>query len=146
MEDANIKLASVVSKIDGVSSMNMIRALMKKDKLSKEEISNMARGKLKNEVDQLAEAPNGKVTEHHRFLLRLRLNDIAFLAEQVQKIDEQIKKAMIPYQKENTLIQTIQGISKTAALAIIAEIGVNMSQFPSDAHLACWAGICPGNN
>jgi transposase len=146
LEDANIKLASVVSKIDGVSSMNMIRALMKKDKLSREEISDMARGKLKNKVDQLVEALNGKVTEHHRFLLRLHLNDIAFLAEQVQEIDEQIQKAMIPFQKENTLIQTIPGISKTTASAIIAEICVNMSQFPSDAHLASWAGICPGNN
>ncbi len=146
LEDANIKLASVVSKIDGVSSMNMIRALMKKDKLSREEISNMARGKLKNKVDQLVEALNGKVTDHHRFLLRLHLNDIAFLAEQVQEIDEQIQKAMIPFQKENTLVQTIPGISKTTASAIIAEIGVNMSQFPSDAHLASWAGICPGNN
>jgi transposase len=146
LEDANIKLASVVSKIDGVSSMNMIRALMKKDKLSREEISNMARGKLKNKVDQLVEALNGKVTDHHRFLLRLHLNDIAFLAEQVQEIDEQIQKAMIPFQKENTLVQTVPGISKTTASAIIAEIGVNMSQFPSDAHLASWAGICPGNN
>jgi len=146
LEDANIKLASVVSKIDGVSSMNMIRALMKNDKLSREEISEMARGKLKNKVDQLVEALNGKVTKHHRFLLRLHLNDIAFLAEQVQEIDEQIQKAMIPFQKENTLIQTIPGISKTTASAIIAEIGVNMSQFPSDAHLASWAGMCPGNN
>jgi transposase len=146
LEDANIKLASVVSKIDGVSSMNMIRALMKKDKLSREEISDMARGKLKTKVDKLSEALNGKVTDHHRFLLRLHLNDIAFLAEQVQEIDEQIQKAMIPFQKENTLIQTIPGISKTTASAIIAEIGVNMLQFPSDAHLASWAGICPGNN
>lgn len=146
LEDANIKLASVVSKIDGVSSMNMIRALMKKDKLSREEISDMARGKLKNKVDQLVEALNGKVTGHHRFLLRLHLNNIAFLAEQVQEIDEEIQKAMIPFQKENTLVQTIPGISKTTASAIIAEIGVNMSQFPSDAHLASWAGICPGNN
>jgi transposase len=146
LEDANIKLASVVSKIDGVSSMNMIRALMKKDKLSREEISDMARGKLKNKVDQLVEALNGKVTDHHRFLLRLHLNNIAFLAEQVQEIDEEIQKAMIPFREENTLVQTIPGISKTTASAIIAEIGVNMSQFPSDAHLASWAGICPGNN
>ena len=71
---------------------------------------------------------------------------VAFLAEQVQEIDEEIQKAMIPFQEENTLVQTIPGISKTTTSAIIAEIGVNMSQFPSDAHLASWAGICPGNN
>jgi len=146
LEDANIKLASVVSKIDGVSSMNMIRALLEKDKLSREEIADMALGKLKSKVDQLVEALNGKVTDHHRFLLRLHLNNIAFLAEQIQEIDEQIQKCMIPFRKEETLIQTIPGISKTTASAIIAEIGVNMSQFPTDAHLASWAGICPGNN
>ncbi len=146
LEDANIKLASVVSKIDGVSSMNMIRALLKKDKLSREEIADMARGKLKSKVDQLVEALNGKITDHHRFLLRLHLNNIAFLAEQIQEIDERIQKGMILFRKEETLIQTIPGISKTTAPAIIAEIGVDMSQFPTDAHLASWAGMCPGNN
>lgn len=146
LEDANIKLASVVSKIDGVSSMNMIHALLKKDILSKEDIAVMARGKLKSKVDQLVEALNGKVTDHHRFLLRLHLNNIAFQAEQIQEIDERIQKCMIPFRKEETLIQTIPGISKITASGIIAEIGVDMSQFPSDAHLASWAGICPGNN
>lgn len=146
LEDANIKLASVVSKIDGVSSMTMIQALLDKDRLSKEEINDMARGKLKSKVDQLVEALNGKVTDHHRFLLKLHLNNIAFLADQVQEIDEQIQKLMIPFQKEESLIQTIPGISKISAKAIISEIGVDMSQFPSEAHLASWAGICPGNN
>jgi transposase len=146
LEDANIKLASVVSKIDGVSSMTMIQALLDKDRLSKEEITDMARGKLKSKVDQLVEALNGKVTDHHRFLLKLHLNNIAFLADQVQEIDEQIQKLMIPFQKEESLIQTIPGISKISAKAIISEIGVDMSQFPSEAHLASWAGICPGNN
>ena len=146
LEDANIKLASVVSKIDGVSSMTMIQALLDKDRLSKQEITDMARGKLKSKVDQLVEALNGKVTDHHRFLLKLHLNNIAFLADQVQEIDEQIQKLMIPFQKEESLIQTIPGISKISAKAIISEIGVDMSQFPSEAHLASWAGICPGNN
>lgn len=146
LEDANIKLASVVSKIDGVSSMTMIQALLDKDRLSKEEITDMARGKLKSKVDQLVEALNGKVTDHHRFLLKLHLNNIAFLADQIQEIDEQIQKLMIPFQKEESLIQTIPGISKISAKAIISEIGVDMSQFPSEAHLASWAGICPGNN
>jgi transposase len=146
LEDANIKLASVVSKIDGVSSMDMIQALLKKDKLSKEEIAAMARGKLKRKVDKLVEALNGRITDHHRFLLRLHLSNIAFLADQVEEIDEQIQKCMVPFQKEETLIMTIPGINKTTASAIMAEIGVNMSQFPTEGHLASWAGICPGNN
>jgi transposase len=126
--------------------MNMIHALLDKDRLSKEEIADMTRGKLKSKVDQLVEALNGKVTDHHRFLLKLHLNNIAFLADQVQEIDEQIQKLMIPFQNEESLIQTITGISKISATAIISEIGVDMSQFPSEAHLASWAGICPGNN
>ena len=146
LEDANIKLASVVSKIDGVSSMNMIQALLKKDKLSRDEIADLSRGKLKNKVDQLVEALNGKVTDHHRFLLRLHLNNIAFLAEQIQEIDERIRGCMIHFQREETLIQTIPGISKTTASAILAEIGADMSQCPTGAHLASWAGMCPGNN
>jgi transposase len=85
---------------------------------------------------ELVEALNGRVTDHHRFLLRLHLNDIAFLAEQIEEIDGQIQRCMIPFRKEETLIQTIPGIRKTTASAIIAEIGVDMSQFPSDAHLA----------
>jgi transposase len=126
--------------------MSMIKALLKKDKLSREEIADMSRGKLKNKVDQLVEALNGKVTDHHRFLLSLHLNNIAFLAEQIQEIDDRIEECMIPFRMEVSLIQTIPGISKTTASAIIAEIGVDTSQFPTDAHLASWAGMCPGNN
>jgi len=146
LEDANIKLASVVSKIDGVSSIDMIQALLKQDKLSKEEIAAMARGKLKRKVDKLVEALNGRMTDHHRFLLRLHLNDIAFLADQVEEIDRQIQKCMIPFRKEEALILTIPGVNKTSASAIISEIGTNMSQFPTEAHLASWAGMSPGNN
>lgn len=68
----------------------MIQALLEKDKLSREEIANMARGKLKSKVDQLVETLNGKVTDHHRFLLRLHLDNIAFLAEQIQEINERM--------------------------------------------------------
>jgi transposase len=146
LEDANIKLGSVVSKIDGKSSMKMIHALLEKDVLSREDISDMARGKLKSKVPQLVEALNGRVTEHHRFLLRFHLDNIAFQLEQIQELDDEIQKRMIPFQKENSLIQTLPGISKTSAAAIIAEIGTDMSQFPDEAHLSSWAGMCPGNN
>ncbi len=146
LEDANIKLTSVVSKVDGISSMNMIQALLTKDKLSREEIKAMVHGKLRNKIDQLVEALNGKLTDHHRFLLKHHLENIAFMAEQIQELDVEIAKRMIPFQRESNLIQTIPGISTTTASAIIAEIGVDMSQFPDEAHISSWAGICPGNN
>jgi transposase len=146
LEDANIKLTSVVSKVDGVSSMNMIQALLTKDELTREEIKAMVHGKLRSKIDQLVEAVNGKLTYHHRFLLKLHLENIAFMAEQIQELDEEIQERMIPFQKESNLIQTIPGISSVTASAIIAEIGVDMSQFPDEAHISSWAGISPGNN
>jgi len=146
LEDANVKLTSVVSKVDGVSSMNMIQALLTKDELTREEIKAMVHGKLRSKIDQLVEAVNGKLTYHHRFLLKLHLENIAFMAEQIQELDEEIQERMIPFQGESNLIQTIPGISSITASAIIAEIGVNMSQFPDEAHISSWAGISPGNN
>ena len=146
LEDANIKLTSVVSKVDGVSSMNLIQALMTKDELTRDEIKALVHGKLRSKIDQLVEALNGKLTDHHRFLLKIHLENIAFMAEQIQELDVEIAKRMIPFQKEAHLIQTIPGISTTTASAIIAEIGVDMSQFQDEARLSCWAGICPGNN
>jgi transposase len=146
LESANIKLSSVVSKIYGVSSLALIRSLLERDKLSREEISQLAKGKLKKKVDLLEKALNGKLTEHHRFLLRMHLENIDHTAKQIKKIDEEIQRKMIPFQKESKLIQTIPGISEVNASAILAEIGINMSQFPDEAHLSSWAGVCPGNN
>jgi transposase len=146
LEDANIKLSSVVTKIYGVSSLNMIQALLEKDKLTNEEISEMAKGKLKRKVSLLEKALNGRLTDHHRFLLRMHLENIQYLAKQIKELDEEIRKKMIPFQNESDLIQTLPGISEVSAPAILAEIGVDMSQFPDEAHLSSWAGICPGNN
>jgi transposase len=146
LEAANIKLSSVVSKIYGVTSLALIRSLLEKDKLSREEISQMAKGKLKKKANLLEKALNGKLTDHHRFLLKMHLENIDYLAKQIEKIDEEIKRKMVPFQKESKLIQTIPGISEVNASAILAEIGVDMSQFPDAAHLSSWAGVCPGNN
>ncbi len=106
----------------------------------------MAKGKLKKKVDLLEKALNGKLTDHHRFLLKMHLENIDYIAKQIKKIDEEIQRKMVPFQKESKLIQTIPGISKVNASAILAEIGVDMSQFPDEAHLSSWAGVCPGNN
>ena len=146
LESANIKLSSVVSKISGVSSLAMIRSLLEKDKLSKEEIAQLAKGSLKKKVDQLDKALNGKITDHHRFLLKMHMENIDHLAKQIEKIDEEIKRKMIPFQTEAKLIQTIPGISEVSASAVLSEIGIDMSQFPDEGHISSWAGLCPGNN
>lgn len=146
LESANIKLSSVVSKICGVSSLAMIRSLLEKDKLSKDEISQLAKGSLKKKVGLLEKALNGELTDHHRFLIKMHLENLDHLAKQIERIDEEIRRKMIPFQKEAKLIQTIPGISEVSASAILAEIGTDMSQFPDAAHLSSWAGVCPGNN
>ena len=94
----------------------------------------------------MEKALNGKLTDHHRFLLGMHLENIDHLAKQIKNIDEEIQRKMVPFQKESKLIQTIPGISEVNASAILAEIGADMSQFPDEAHLSSWAGVCPGNN
>ena len=110
LEDANIKISSVVSKVFGVSSLAMICALLEKDELSADEIAEMARGKLKKKVDQLVEALNGNVTDHHRFLLKQHLGHIDFLVEEIKEFDEEIQRRLVPYQKEFKDIQSVTGI------------------------------------
>ena len=146
LEDANIKISSVVSKVFGVSSLAMICALLEKDELSADEIAEMARGKLKKKVDQLVEALNGNVTDHHRFLLKQHLGHIDFLVEEIKEFDEEIQRRLVPYQKEFKDIQSVTGIKGISAASTIAEIGVDMSRFPDEAHISSWAGMCPGNN
>lgn len=146
LEDANIKLSSVVSKVFGVSSMSMIILLLEKDELSAEEISKLAKGKLKKKVDLLVKALEGNVTDHHRFLLKQHLAHIDFLAKQIETFDDAIRKKLSPYETQFNDIQSVTGVKDISAASVIAEIGVNMSKLPNEAHLSSWAAICPGNN
>ena len=145
LEDANIKLSSVATDIFGVSGKEMLQALLE-GKSNAEEIANLARGRLRNKIPELIEALKGNVSEHHRFLLGTSLKHLDYLAELIGSIDEQIDNAMKPYQSQKEHLTTITGVDKKSAECIIAEIGVDMSQFPTPEHLASWAGICPGNN
>lgn len=146
LEDANIKLSSVVSKVFGVSSMSMIVLLLEKDELSAEEISKLAKGKLKKKVNQLVKALDGNVTDHHRFLLKQHLAHVDFLVKQIETFDDAIRKKLSPYEVKFKDIQSVTGVKDISAASVIAEIGVNMSKFPDEAHLSSWAAICPGNN
>jgi transposase len=146
LEDANIKISSVVSKVFGVSSLNMISVLLEKDELSDEEISKLAKGALKKKVDQLVKALDGNVTDHHRFLLKQHFAHIDFLGGQIKEFDEEIKKKLKPYESKFEDVQSVTGIKDVSAVSVIAEIGVDMSKFPDEAHLSSWAAICPGDN
>jgi transposase len=107
LEDANIKLSSVVSTIFGVSALNMIGVLLEKAELSADERSELAKGKLKKKVDLLIKALEGYVTDHHRFLLKPHLAHIDFLAEQIKDFDEAIRKKLKPYETEFKEIQSV---------------------------------------
>jgi transposase len=146
LQDANIKLSSVMTDVFGVSGDAMVRALLEKDEFTQEDIESMAKGKLKKKTDLLMKAMDGRVTEHHRFLLITHFKHIDFLAKQISEFDKRIYSKLEPYRKEFEDIQTAPGLNKVNAASVIAEIGTNMSHFPDENHLSSWAAICPGNN
>lgn len=145
LEDANIKLAGVATDIFGLSGKKMLQALLDGNTNS-EEIAALAKGKLRKKIPELSKALNGRVSEHHRFLIGMSLRHLDYLAEMMTELDQRIDAAMQPYRPQEELLTTITGVDKKSAEIIIAEIGADMSQFPTAAHLASWAGICPGNN
>jgi transposase len=106
----------------------------------------LAKGKLKKKVDLLVKALEGNVTDHHRFLLKQHLAHVDFLAKQIETFDDAIRKKLSPYETQFNDIQSVTGVKDISAASVIAEIGVNMSKFPDEAHLSSWAAICPGNN
>jgi transposase len=146
LEDANIKLGSVASDVLGVSGREMIRALID-GKMSPQQMAELARRQLRLKIPALKDALTGRVSEHHRFMLKFQLDHIEQLEQQIAQLDRRIEEVMTPLDRTALqLLDEIPGIDCRAAQNIIAEIGVDMSRFPSADHLASWAGMCPGNN
>lgn len=146
LQDANIKLTTFVSDLFGVSGRALLEKLMDGEVLDEEQVRSLVKTKLKKKVPQLVDALNGKVRLHHREMIRMHMNTIKFLEEQVEQLEKSIQELLKPYEEEVGLLDTIPGINTDAAACIIAEIGTNMDLFETEAHLASWAGICPGNN
>ncbi len=145
LEDANIKLSSVVTDINGVSAQDMIHHLIKQD-MTPQEVAELARGRLRNKITELEKALEGAMRKHHRLILTISIQMIASYDQVIDELDREIDERMKPYRENSELLQTIPGIKKRAAESIVAEIGVDMSRFPSDRHLSSWAGVSPGNN
>lgn len=143
LESANIKLASVASDVMGLSARTMLQALVDGE-TDPETLAGMALGKLANKTEQLEKALRGRIKEHHRLLLRVQLGHIASIEASMAEIDVGITKALAPFERAVEVLDTIPGVNPTAAAAIIAEIGVDMTRFPTAGHLASWAGVCPG--
>jgi len=145
LEDANIKLASVATKALGVSGRAMLQALLA-DTHSPAEMADLARGRLRSKIDQLTAALEGHVTEHHRFMLRTLWDHMMYLEEAIASLDRKIESQMRPFADELVRLDTIPGVDVVVAQALIAEIGVDMTRFPTADHLASWAGLSPGSN
>jgi transposase len=146
LEDANVKLSSVVSDTSGVTATYLINGLIEGRKDLDNLISECYHRKLQSGPQQIKEAINGRLTPHHAFILKSMQKHIASVEAQITEIDTEIEKYIKDFEKEIELLQTIPGVGKEAAVGIVAEIGVDMDVFPSEHHLASHSGMCPGNN
>jgi transposase len=156
LEEANIKLASVISDILGVNGRRLIEAMIAGVR-NPHRLAGLADRRLKASPKQLYDALHGRLTDHHRFLLRLHLGQYDTLGTAIGQIDRQVDTAVATLDAEAAagqasfraliaLLSTIPGVSTLAATTILAEIGRDMSRFLSAGHLVAWAGLCPGQN
>ncbi len=145
LEGANIKLSSVVSEIDGVSSRAILAEIVA-DHLNPAQLEGLVHGRLRDKLPQLQQALSGRVREHHRFLLAQHLAHLDFLDEEIAAYSQEIERLTGPFEELVTLLDTIPGVARNTAELILAEVGPDLSRFPTADHLASWAGLVPGNN
>lgn len=145
LEDANIKLGSVATDVLGVSGRLMLRSLIAGE-ADPAKLAELARGRMRTKRPALEGALLGRVTPHHRFLLRLHLDHSEHLDGLIGQLSERIETCLAPFAEVRGLLETIPGVGPRVAEVILAEVGAEVTPFPTAAHLASWAGLCPGNN
>jgi transposase len=145
LEDANIKLASVASDVLGVSGRAMLRAIVAGCD-DPDDLAELAQRRLRGKIPELKPALHGRITEHHRFLLKALWDQIESLEGLIARFDARIEEAMAPFAEPAARRRGIPGVGQQAAEVIVAEIGTDMTVFPTAGHLASWAGVCPGND
>ena len=145
LEDANIKIGSVASDLFGVSGKEMLKRIAS-GSYEPEEVAKLARRRLKNKHKELCQAAYGRVLNHHRTIISHLLKQLSSLDELIKELETIIDKKARPYKKQIELLDTIPGVDFNAAVAILAEVGADMSVFPTHKHISSWAGVCPGNN
>src|SRR5438093_1185763 len=145
LQDAGIKLSSVASETLGVSVRRMLEALVAGTHDPKV-LAELAKGRLRQKLPALREALDGRFrSDHHGLLVAQILAHIDYLDETIATLSERIEQVIAPFSTQRELLETIPGVGRTAAQVLIAELGVDMRVFPTSAHLASWAGQCPGN-
>jgi transposase len=145
MEDANIKLAAVASDSQGVSARAMLEALIRGE-TDPAQLAELAKGRLRAKIPALEQALCGRVREHHRFMWREVLEHIDALNTRLLTLNERIRALTAPYERIIERLAAIPGVDRYTAEIILAEIGPNVTAFPTAKHLASWACLCPGNN
>jgi len=145
LEDANVKLASVASDILGASGRAMLEALVAGQQ-DAEQLAHMAKQRLRDKLPELKRALEGRVREHHRFLLRQLLDELYFIEGKIIQVEQRLEQQMSSFQQAVTLWRTIPGVSEVTAWSLVAEVGVDLTKFERVEKLAAWAGLCPGNN
>jgi transposase len=145
LEGANIKLASVVSDVTGASARAMLEGLAA-GATDPAALAALAKGSLRRKRADLAQALTGQLTAHQRFLIAQHLALVDFLDEQIAVLTTAVEDRLRPFEAQVTALDSIPGIGAWTAQVIVAEIGTDMSRFPSAGHLASWAGMCPGNH
>ena len=144
LEDANIKLAAVVTDVRGVSARAILDALVagESDPVL---LAELARGRLRAKREQLAQAVVGRFAPHHAFMITEQLSHLDYLDEAMERISTEIEQRLQEEWAAVELLDSVPGISQRAAEILVAELGVDLQRFPSAKHLASWAGMCPGN-
>lgn len=145
LEDANLKVGSVLADPLGVSGRAMLRAIIAGEQ-DPERLADLARGAARRKRPQLIEALRGRVTPHHRTLLQLHLGLITALETALQEVEQTLGKALAPISQAADRLKTMPGVSDVVAHVLLAEIGADMSRFPTAGHLVSWAGLCPRND
>lgn len=145
LEDANIKLSSVLTNVDGATGTKIINDLIS-GTTDVNELLKHYHGKMKASKAEVRKALEGRLTAHHQFMLRLIRQSITDKEALIDALDTQIDEAVKTYEVEVDLLQTIPGVGRDSAISIISEIGTDMNQFPNEKHLSSWAGMSPGNN
>lgn len=146
LEDANIKLSSVLSSTSGVVGTKLIDKICEGEQITMQDIDQVYHKKLGASKDEIFEACQGFVTTHHVYMLQLIRKEIDNTLRTIESLDMRIKEVLSPYDNALELLKKVPGISVKSAEDLVAEIGLDMNVFPTEKHLASWAGMAPGNN
>ena len=146
LEDANIKLSVVLTDTFCKTGLKMLHVIVNGQDHDPKQLLSMVHGRVKADRKDIEQALTGYVTDHHRLMLKMIWDNMARLEVTLAEVDHAIENATLSLGIELDLLQQIPGVGKNGAIGIIAEIGVDMGQFPDHRHLASWAGMCPGSN